>query len=127
MFTLAKKKTPEAPQDDAPPKFEEGLAELQQIVQQLETGQLGLDEALDKYQRGIEVLKQCHSVLKTTERKIELLSGVDAEGNPITQAFEDEEMSLDEKAESRAKRRGTSKKSAGKSTPDNVDDDRKLF
>ncbi|PQO41007.1 exodeoxyribonuclease VII small subunit [Blastopirellula marina] len=124
---MAKKKTPTDQQEESPPKFEEGLAELQTIVQQLETGQLGLDEALDKYQRGIEVLKQCHSVLKTTERKIELLSGVDAEGNPVTQAFEDEEMSLDEKAESRAKRRGTSKKSGVKSTPDNVDDERKLF
>ncbi|MHC2067023.1 exodeoxyribonuclease VII small subunit [Bremerella sp. T1] len=121
---MAKKKTSEEKQ---PPKFEEGLEELQQIVQQLETGQLGLDAALEKYQRGIEVLKQCHGVLKTTERKIELLSGVDAEGNPVTQPFEDEEMSLDEKAQSRAKRRGSTKKSSPKSDPDIVDDDRKLF
>ncbi|MEW4453958.1 exodeoxyribonuclease VII small subunit [Bremerella sp. JC817] len=114
-------------EDQPAPKFEEGLAELQQIVQQLEGGQLGLDAALEKYQRGIEVLKQCHTVLKSTERKIELLSGVDAEGNPITQPFEDEEMSLDEKAQSRAKRRGTTKKPATKSGSDIVDDERKLF
>ncbi|PQO34390.1 exodeoxyribonuclease VII small subunit [Bremerella cremea] len=124
---MAKKKTPESQPDESAPKFEQGLSELQQIVQQLETGQLGLDEALEKYQRGIEVLKQCHTVLKSTERKIELLSGVDAEGNPVTQPFEDEQMSLDEKAESRAKRRGASKKSGGKSTTDNVDEGRKLF
>lgn len=114
--------------DEQPaPKFEEWLEELQQIVQQLEGGQLGLDAALEKYQRGIEVLKQCHSVLKTTERKIELLSGVDAEGNPVTQPFEDEQLTLDEKAQSRAQRRGSSKKSGGKSSSDIVDDDRKLF
>lgn len=121
---MAKKNQSE---EQSAPKFEEGLAELQQIVQQLEAGQLGLDAALEKYQRGIEVLKQCHGVLKTTERKIELLSGVDAEGNPITQPFEDEELSLDEKAQSRAKRRGSSKKSESKSGSDSVDDERKLF
>lgn len=111
----------------APPTFEAGLEELQQIVQQLETGQLGLDAALEKYQRGIEVLKQCHRVLKVTERKIELLSGVDAEGNPITQPFEDEELSLDEKSQARAKRRGKPAKGKPNSDVDIVDDDRKLF
>lgn len=121
---MAKKKQSE---EQPAPKFEEGLEELQQIVQQLEAGQLGLDAALEKYQRGIEVLKQCHGVLKTTERKIELLSGVDAEGNPVTQPFEDEEMSLDEKAQSRARRRGSPKKSEGKTSSDIVDDGRKLF
>lgn len=125
---MAKTKPTEQKSDDASPQFEQGLAELQQIVQQLENGQLGLDAALEKYQRGIEVLQQCHGVLKSTERKIELLSGVDAEGNPITRPFEEGESStLEEKAQSRAKRRGASKKSASKTDPDNVDDERKLF
>ena len=115
-------------EDDQPtPQFEEGLQELQQIVQQLESGQLGLDAALQKYQRGIEVLKKCHNVLKSTERKIELLSGVDAEGNPVTQPFEEDDLSLDQKATSRAKRRAAPKKSGSKSGSDIVDDERKLF
>ncbi len=124
---MAKRKSSDPPPAETPLKFEEGLEELQQIVQMLESGQLGLDEALDKYQRGIEVLKECHLVLERTERKIELLSGVDAEGNPITRPFEDEDLSLEEKAQSRSKRRGRLSGNATKSEADNVDDDRKLF
>ena len=50
---------------------------------QLEEGQLGLDEALARYKRASS---SCGSptVLEQAERRIELLGGLDAEGNPIT-------------------------------------------
>jgi exodeoxyribonuclease VII small subunit len=52
-------------------------------------------------------------LLERAERKIELLSGVDADGNPITEPFEDVELSsLEEKAASRGQRRTTVAKSS---------------
>jgi len=112
---------------DSPLKFEQQLLQLQDIVSQLESGQLGLDEALQKYQQGVELLSSCHKVLKVAERKIELLSGVDADGNPIKQPMNDESSSLDEKVENRAQRRGKKTAAVKKSKTEVVDDERKLF
>jgi exodeoxyribonuclease VII small subunit len=89
-----------------PPNFEQALEQLQQIVHQLEEGEIGLAEALDHYEMGIRLLKQCYGLLERAERRIELLSGVDAAGNPITEPFADDpSMSLDEKSQNRGRRR----------------------
>ena len=87
--------------------FEQSLAELEQIVRRLEEGQLGLSDALAQYEAGVRHLKQCYSALEKAERRIELLAGVDASGNPITRPFEDEAMSLEEKAGTRSRRRSS--------------------
>ena len=42
--------------------FEEALEDLRTIVHELETGQLGLSESLDRYESGIKGLKQCHQI-----------------------------------------------------------------
>jgi exodeoxyribonuclease VII small subunit len=102
---LAKKKTTENTVEEPQPTFEESLERLEQIVRQLEQGRLGLSESLEVYGEGIQHLKQCYQTLESAERKIELLAGVDAQGNPITQSFDDTELSLDEKAEARTNRR----------------------
>ena len=85
--------------------FEQALEGLQEIVAQLENGQLGLSESLECYQRGVGLLKLCHEALAGAERKIELLTGVDAEGKPVTEVFEDQQTTLDEKQTSRSHRR----------------------
>ena len=85
--------------------FEQALEGLQEIVAQLENGQLGLSESLECYQRGVGLLKHCHEALAGAERKIELLTGVDAEGKPVTEVFEDQQTTLDEKQTSRSHRR----------------------
>jgi exodeoxyribonuclease VII small subunit len=90
---------------DAQPTFEESLQRLEQIVRQLEQGQLGLSESLECYEEGIKHLKGCYRALESAERKIELLAGVDAEGRPVTQPFDDAETTLDEKAQTRSRRR----------------------
>lgn len=98
---MGKKQTNETPEVG----FEQALEQLEQAVRQLEDGQLGLSESLDCYQRGVQHLKQCYRALEAAERKIELLTGVDAEGRPVTQPFDESEMSLEEKAASRSRRR----------------------
>ena len=87
------------------PTFEEAISRLSDVVRQLEEGDLTLDDSLARYEAGIRYLTQCKKILSTAERKIEVLSHFDAEGNPVTQPFDDEEMSMQEKADSRSRRR----------------------
>ncbi|HVA45873.1 MAG TPA: exodeoxyribonuclease VII small subunit [Pirellulales bacterium] len=92
--------------EPCPPSFEQALEQLEHIVHQLEEGEIGLAEALDHYEKGIGLLKQCYGLLERAERRIELLSGVDAAGSPITEPFSDDgAVSLDEKSQSRGRRR----------------------
>ena len=56
-----------------PKNFEAALAELDQLVEKMESGQLPLEESLSAYQRGTELLKFCETVLKDAEQKIMVL------------------------------------------------------
>ena len=84
---MAKKKPKQEPSDQ--PSFEDALKRLEEIVHLLEDGEIGLDESLEQYEEGVELLRQAYDLLGRAERRIELLSGVDAEGNPIAQPFDD--------------------------------------
>ena len=54
-------------------KFEEALKKLEKIVDDLEQGDLSLDEALKKYQEGIELSRLCSQRLDQAKKKIDLL------------------------------------------------------
>ena len=93
--------------DDCEPCFEESLAELEAIVHALEDGQLGLTESLARYEAGVKRLRHCFQLLQQAERKIELLTRVDAAGNAVTQPFAGEEVSLPEQAGTRRRRKAS--------------------
>jgi exodeoxyribonuclease VII small subunit len=58
-----------------PPKsFEEGLHELERILADIESGALGLEESLGKYERGTFLIEHCRGVLTAAEKQIELLT-----------------------------------------------------
>ena len=60
--------------DNTPlPNFEAALAELEQIVQQMENGQQSLEEALSTFQRGMELSRLCEAGLKNAEQRVERL------------------------------------------------------
>ena len=77
----------EAPSDKV--SFEQTLTRLEEIVHLLEDGKIGLDEALERYKEGVGLLRQAYETLQRAERKIELLTGLDAEGRPILRPMED--------------------------------------
>jgi exodeoxyribonuclease VII small subunit len=54
-------------------KFEEALKKLEKIVEDLEGGDLSLDEALKKYQEGIELSRLCSLRLESAKKKIDAL------------------------------------------------------
>ena len=93
--------------------FEQAQAELEAIAVELEDGRIGLAEAMARYEQGVKLLGRCHAMLEHAERKIELLSGVDRDGNPITQPFDDTSSEdLDKKTAGGPRRRSVKRKTS---------------
>ena len=63
------------------PTFEQALAELEQIVQRLERGELPLEESLRLYEEGVRLSRLCHGKLEEAEGRIEVLLK-DSRGEP---------------------------------------------
>ena len=64
------------PKETAPPdpaSYEAAMAELEQIVQAMEGGQMPLDRLLDSYRRGAQLLDYCRNRLKAVEDQVKLL------------------------------------------------------
>lgn len=68
--------------------FEQALAELEKVVRQLEDGQIGLEEALAQYEKGVGLLKHCYGQLRKAEQRILELTGQNEEGKPLTRVFD---------------------------------------
>ena len=53
--------------------FEQAMEKLEAIVSAIEAGEVPLEESIDKYAQGIELVKRCRAILEKAERKIQLL------------------------------------------------------
>lgn len=63
--------------------FGEALAELEQIVADLESGTLELEESLQRYERGVALLRACRAKLEAAEQKVTMLIGeLEENGGP---------------------------------------------
>jgi exodeoxyribonuclease VII small subunit len=61
------------------PDFEKALAELESLVEQLESGDLSLDQSLQQFKRGVELTRHCQGVLEQAQQTVEqLLDPADA-------------------------------------------------
>jgi len=98
-----KKASTGAARPDEP--FEVALQRLEQIVHQLEEGELSLSQSLALYEEGVEKLARCRQRLAEAEERIEQLVGVDDEGHAETRLLDDESMTLEEKQSGRSRRR----------------------
>ena len=54
-------------------KFEDMIAELEKISQELEKGELPLDESMKKFEEGMKLSKKCSDILESAEKKITIL------------------------------------------------------
>lgn len=61
-------------QPDSLRDFEQSLNELETLVEALEQGNIGLQEALSKFERGVALARSCQDALKTAELRIAQLS-----------------------------------------------------
>ncbi|MFH0975207.1 MAG: exodeoxyribonuclease VII small subunit [Spirochaetota bacterium] len=71
--------------------FEAAMKQLEQIVQELESGNLSLEDSIKKFEEGIKLSKFCSSKLDETEKKITLLLK-DQDGNVIEKSFVSERV-----------------------------------
>ena len=62
------------PDDEkAPPSFEAGLQELEQIVKEMESGDLPLERALELFEKGMKISENCRKQLEEAETRVEVL------------------------------------------------------
>ena len=66
--------------------FEASLEALEQIVRQLEDGDLPLEKSLELFEQGIRLSRECQERLSQAERRIEILLR-DNQGRPVAAAF----------------------------------------
>jgi len=61
-------------EDAEPVNFEKAMAELEQLVSQMEEGDLSLDDSLQAFERGIKLTRQCQHALSQAELKVKTLT-----------------------------------------------------
>jgi len=74
----------------APKSFEDALRELEQILSEIEGGQVGLEESLVKYERGNFLIQHCRAILGSAEQQIEILTK-QADGQLKSEPMEEQE------------------------------------
>lgn len=75
------------------PSFDDGLDRLEALVQQLESGNLSLEDALTRYEEGIQLGKDLQSQLAEAQRKVEVLK-VGLGGEYTAEPLDDEPGAL---------------------------------
>ena len=57
--------------------FNKGLAELEVIINKMESGDLSLEDSLKYFEKGVKLHRQCHSALSDAEHRVNILSEED--------------------------------------------------
>ena len=65
---------------EKPPKFEDAIAQLETIIDQIESGQIGLEESITQYERGMKLVTRCQSILDDARRRIAELTTAPGSG-----------------------------------------------
>ena len=80
MSNQAKKPAPEA-------NFEQAMKRLEAIVEQMESGELSLEDLIVRYEEGMKLVKVCQERLASAEQRIEIITRNSA-GKPVVRKFE---------------------------------------
>jgi exodeoxyribonuclease VII small subunit len=64
-------------------RLEKSLEELEALVARLETGDLSLDQALQEFERGVKLTRECQTALKEAEQKVEILLKKTEQAEPV--------------------------------------------
>ncbi|HUU60363.1 MAG TPA: exodeoxyribonuclease VII small subunit [Phycisphaerae bacterium] len=70
--------------------FEKAMEKLEAIVSAIEAGEVPLEESIEKYAEGIELVKQCRTILNRAEKKIQLLGKGGEESLTVTGELEED-------------------------------------
>lgn len=66
--------------------FESAIAELEQLVEAMEHGDISLEESLKQFERGIELTRTCQKALQEAEQKVQILTK--EKGEEVLAAFD---------------------------------------
>lgn len=110
MATSRKSRRKETGKDAAEAHFEEQLAELEKLVEGLERGEMGLEEALEAFETGIQLTRRLMGRLDEAEKRIEVL--LERAGGEL-EAREIDEEDLENAARRGGQVHGEGKKQAG--------------
>ncbi len=72
-----------AKDDDKKIDFEGSLARLEELVAQLERGDLTLEQTLEQFESGMALASDCQEALAVAEQKVKILLDKRAEGQPV--------------------------------------------
>ena len=68
--------------------FEDSLAKLEQLVEQMEQGDISLEESLKSFERGVKLTRTCQKALQEAEQKVQIL--LEKNGQQTLEPFTDE-------------------------------------
>jgi exodeoxyribonuclease VII small subunit len=68
--------------------FEDSLVELEQLVEQMEQGDISLEESLKSFERGVKLTRTCQKALQEAEQKVQIL--LEKNGQQNLEPFSDE-------------------------------------
>lgn len=60
-------------------KFEDALEQVESIIEQIESGQVGLEESIAQYEQGMKLLSRCQTILSSAQKRIAELT-TDSQG-----------------------------------------------
>lgn len=67
---MSKKPNKDERLDPAVMTWEQAMAELEAINEKIERGEIGLEDSLNEYRRGVALSKRCHAILDTAEQEL---------------------------------------------------------
>lgn len=68
--------------------FEKKLNRLEEIVKEMESGDMALDKSLKSFEEGVKLSRECQKELNEAEQKVKKLIGVNDGGDPILEDFD---------------------------------------
>lgn len=72
----------------SPSQFEDTMEELEKLVEQMEQGDISLEESLKAFERGIKLTRTCQQALQDAEQKVQIL--LEKNGQQSLEPFNDE-------------------------------------
>ena len=79
--------------DDKPLNLEKSLQDLEALINELEGGELPLEQAMQKFEEGIRLTRNCQAALKDAEQRVEILLK-SAGGEEALEEFEADESAI---------------------------------
>lgn len=73
--------------------YEKSIKDLEKLVEQMESGDLSLENSLKNFEKGIKLTRECQAALKTAEQKVQIL--IEENGQAFLEELEDDEIEDD--------------------------------